>query len=167
MIMGYPAIGKSRYAQRFIEEGYYRLNRDEQGGTLEDLVVLMQERYETGERLFVLDNTYMTKKSRASVIKWAQKRKLPVKLVWITALKKKGAPEPIEIAQFNASKRMIDTYGKLLTSEELREIKDPNMFPPAVLFANRKKFEKPAKDEGFDTIEVIRFKREMDKTIYK
>lgn len=170
MIMGYPAIGKSRHAQEYVEKGYVRLNRDLKGGSLDDLVKIMDEQFKSGQEQFVLDNTYVNKTSRAPVIDWGKEHDIPVKLIWITAPpKKKGVPVPeaIEIAQYNAAKRMILKYGKLLTAKELKEAKDPNMFPPAALFAYRNKFEKPTKDEGFESIEVIRFERDIDSSIYK
>ncbi len=168
MIMGYPAIGKSRHAKKLIEKGYFRLNRDIIGGKLDDLIPLMQDKFEAGEKNFILDNTYMTKSSRASVIKWAKEADIPVRLIWITAPPKKtGVPEAIEIAQYNAVKRMLDKYGEIVPNEEIKNKKDPNLFPPAALFGNRKKFQKPDKSEGFDSIEIIRFRREMDKEIYK
>ena len=168
MIMGYPAIGKSRYAETYVKKGYLRLNRDTIGCSLDDLIGIMQKKYQTGETNFVLDNTYMTKDSRASVIKWAKTEDFTLKIIWITSPpKKQGGPEAIEIAQYNSVKRMIDKYGKLLTNEEIKKMKNPNIFPPAALFASRKKFQKPTKAEGFDSLKIVHFKREMDKSKYK
>ena len=45
LVMGYPATGKSTFAEQYIQQGYYRLNRDELGGTLEDLVRKMDALY--------------------------------------------------------------------------------------------------------------------------
>jgi len=38
MIMGLPGAGKSTLAHQFVEQGYARLNRDEAGGSLRDLL---------------------------------------------------------------------------------------------------------------------------------
>ncbi|MBD3212956.1 MAG: HAD-IIIA family hydrolase [Candidatus Lokiarchaeota archaeon] len=161
--MGYPAIGKSTFAQKYTEHEYYRLNRDKLGCKLKELVPEMDKLYKEGKGLFVLDNTYMTSDSRAPVITWAKEHKIPIKCVWITS----RTPEAIEVAQYNAVKRMLDKYGKILTNEEIKEQRDPNIFPPVVLFSFRKKFEKPTKKEGFDASETIQFQRIMDKKIYK
>ena len=163
MIMGYPAIGKSKIAQKYIDQGYTRLNRDKLGGKLDDLIPKMQDLYDKGIHKFVLDNTYMTKEARAPVIKWAKNNNFSIKCVWITS----KVPDAIEVAQYNAVKRMLDKYGKVLTHHEIKKQREPNFFPPAALFAFRKKFQKPKKQEGFDTIEIIKFQREINKNIYK
>lgn len=163
MIMGYPGIGKSRFAKPYIEEGYFRLNRDALGCGLADLIPMMSEEYQKGKTKFVLDNTYLTIESRAIVIAWAKKNSFSVKGIWITS----KTPQAIEVAQYNAVKRMIERYGRLLDPEEIRQENDPNIFLPAALFAYRKKLKKPKKSEGFDSLIIHQFQREMDKKVYK
>ncbi|MBD3408231.1 MAG: HAD-IIIA family hydrolase [Candidatus Lokiarchaeota archaeon] len=163
MVMGYPAMGKSRLAKPYIEQGYFRLNRDILGCGLDDLIPMMSKEYNNGETRFILDNTYMTKESRTPVIEWAQKNGFSVKGIWLTS----KTPKAIEVAQYNSCLRMIRRFGKLLSPDEIKAKKDPNTFPPAALFAYRKKLEKPKKKEGFDTLETVYFEREMDKEIYK
>lgn len=161
--MGYPGMGKSRLARPYIEKGFFRLNRDLLGCGLDDIIPLMSKNYETGENKFILDNTYITRNSRAPVIDWANEHNFSLTGIWLTS----KSPKAIEVAQYNVSLRMIRRYGKLLTPDEIRKKKDPNTFPPAALFAYRKKLEKPKKSEGFDSLEIVYFKREMDKDIYK
>ncbi len=163
IIMGYPGMGKSQLARTYEKDGYFRLNRDLLGVSLDDLVPMMEKEHKNGKTAFVLDNTYASKESRASVVSWAKERGIPVKCVWITS----KTPKAIEVAQYNVVKRMLDKYGKVLTNEEMAATKDPNVFPPVALFAFKKKFERPTKQEGFDELEVIYFKIELDKSVYK
>ena len=44
MIMGLPGAGKSTAARAFVEQGYARLNRDEDGGSLRDLLPALDRR---------------------------------------------------------------------------------------------------------------------------
>lgn len=170
VIMGFPAIGKTRHAQGYIDSGYVRLNRDQLGCKVNDLIKHLEEHFSKGEKNFVLDNTYMTIESRAKVIEWGKSKNLPVNCLWITAPpKKKGqvVPEPLEIAQYNAVKRMLDNYGKIVENEEMSKLKDPNVFPPVVLFKAKKSFQAPKLTEGFASLKQVPFQRDLDKSIYK
>ncbi|MFX0064240.1 MAG: HAD-IIIA family hydrolase [Candidatus Hermodarchaeota archaeon] len=159
IIMGYPAAGKSRYSQQFVDEGYTRLNRDTLGGTLKKLIAKMEALYLEGKRQFVLDNTYPSAKSRKPVIEWAQNHNLPIRCILLDT--------SIEDAQYNAVYRMIKKYDKILSPEEIKDKKkDPNMFPPAALFRYRKLFEPPSVVEGFSSVEKISFERDRDPVIY-
>ena len=66
LIMGLPGAGKSTAARAFVEDGYARLNRDDAGGTLRGLLPDLQRLVEDGASRIVLDNTYMSRASRAS-----------------------------------------------------------------------------------------------------
>ncbi len=158
IIMGYPAAGKSRYSQQFVDKGYTRLNRDILGGPLKKLIAKMEASYLEGKRRFVLDNTYPSVKSRKPVIEWAQNHNLPVRCILLDT--------SIENAQYNAVYRMIKKYSKLLSPEELKDKKDPNMFPPVALFRYRKLFEPPSVVEGFSSVEKIHFERDRDPMVY-
>ena len=62
--MGYPASGKTVLARQYQKQGYHRINRDELGGTLSELVLHVERQYsENGTVLFVMDNTYPTVES--------------------------------------------------------------------------------------------------------
>ena len=45
LIMGYPASGKTVLAKEYKSQGYYRINRDELGGSLNDLVLHVARQY--------------------------------------------------------------------------------------------------------------------------
>ena len=61
LVIGYPAAGKTFFAKRFEHLGYHRLNRDEIGGKLDDLINRLDQQYRTnGVKKFVMDNTYST-----------------------------------------------------------------------------------------------------------
>jgi len=160
LVMGYPATGKSTFAEQYIQQGYYRLNRDELGGTLEDLVRKMDALY-TNEKKnrFVMDNTYATKKSRVKIMKWAQEHQFEVICNWLDV--------DIGVALYNASQRLIRTYGKLLMPEDMKTNKDPSVYPPVAIYRSRKIFEPPKKEEGFQEVNKIPFKRYLDPKIYK
>lgn len=151
VVLGYPASGKSTYASENFAS-HRRINRDTLGGTLEEL--LPKAEIALGQNApVVMDNTYVTRESRAGVIALAKRLGLPVRCVWMST--------SIEDAQCNAVARMVSKHGKLLTPEEIKKAsrKDPNTFGPGVLFKYRKAFEDPSADEGWSTIEKVPYKR--------
>lgn len=157
--MGYPASGKTTIAKNYEEQGYHRLNRDEIGGTLDGLVNHLEHLYKTEKKTkFIMDNTYPTVKSRSSVIKWSHDNNFETECKWIDI--------DVADALYNASKRMIDFYGKLLTPEEIKKSKDIGVYSPAAIYRYRKIFEKPTIKEGFHKVEKIPFIRKIDKSIY-
>jgi len=113
--------------------------------------------------LIVLDNTYLTIESRESIIATAKELKIPIRCVWLKT--------SFEDAQLNACLRMIQLTGKILSPEELKRNKNPNLFPPAALYNARNRFEGKAKDlkyagkqtpklsEGFSSIDERNFIR--------
>ena len=84
MVMGLPGSGKSTMAQQLVADGYLRLNRDEAGGTLRGLVPALDRALASGTSRVVLDNTYVTRASRAPVIQCAAARGVAVRCVWLT-----------------------------------------------------------------------------------
>jgi HAD superfamily hydrolase (TIGR01662 family) len=153
MLMGIQASGKTGTSQEFINKGYVHLNRDQIGGTLEKLVPMLSAELSRGNNV-ILDNTFGTKKSRKPFIEVCQQNKVLIRCLHMDT--------SIEDAQFNAAKRMITRYGKLLSLEEIKSSKDPNIFPVAVLFNYQKNFEEPTLDEGFSSVEKIKFVRQKD-----
>ena len=67
LIMGLPGAGKSTLAESYVARGYERLNRDERGGSLRALLPSIT----SGSSRTVLDNTYVSRKSRAAVVQTA------------------------------------------------------------------------------------------------
>ena len=55
LVLGYPASGKTSYVKKFLDQGYTRLNRDELGGTVDDLLILLVNALKNNENV-VLDN---------------------------------------------------------------------------------------------------------------
>lgn len=154
IVMGYPASGKSSYVADKLAQGYTRLNRDTLGGSLDKLAERLDAEIAAGGQRFVLDNTYPTAESRRAVLDVAKKHGIPARCLLLET--------SIEDAQVNAVARMIRLRGKLLTPEEIKQAKDPNIFPPAVLFAYRNSFEKPNAAEGWASIEKVPFVRAPD-----
>jgi aryl-alcohol dehydrogenase-like predicted oxidoreductase/histidinol phosphatase-like enzyme/predicted kinase len=153
LIMGLPGAGKSTAARTFVEQGYARLNRDEDGGSLRGLLPALDRLIAAGCSRIVLDNTYVSRKSRGSLIQAAAKHGLPVRCVWLATT--------LEDAQVNAASRMVSTFGRLLGPEEIRQAvrKDVSAFGPAVQFRYQRELEPPHPSEGFSRIETIAFER--------
>jgi len=149
LVMGYQASGKSSYAHDI--PGVY-LNRDTVGGKVTSLLPMMQEALDMGKDV-VLDNTFPTVESRAPFIELGKKYGY-VDCFWVKT--------SLEDAQINALHRMWERYDRLfLDPDSIKNmnVKDPNMFPVAALFAYRNSFEKPTMAEGFNFIKSIPFVR--------
>ncbi len=158
LIMGCPASGKTSRVRGFTERGYVRLNRDEVGGKLDDLLPLLERGLDAGERHFVLDNTYPSSQSRAGVLQLGQRHDVPVRCVHIDI--------PEGEALFNASKRMLARQGRLLDPDEITRASklDPNLFPPMAIYAFQRNYEAPSQAEGFAEVETVPFVRRPEGT---
>lgn len=153
LIMGLPGAGKSTLAQTFVAQGYARLNRDQSGGSLRALGAELGRVVESGHTRVVLDNTYVSRKSRAVLLQAAGKAGLPVRCVWLST--------GIEDAQVNAAWRIWSNYGRLLEPEEMRDAakRDVSAFGPTVQFRYQRDLEPPDVAEGFARVDVIPFQR--------
>lgn len=155
LIGGYPASGKTRQTQQFVDKKYVRLNRDTAGGSLAELLPKLEIALSSKQSV-VLDNLYCTKDSRSPVIRLAKKYNVPVQFMEMGTT--------LEDAQFNACMRMIDHCGRVLHPDDFRVEpykNNPSLFPVAVLYKYRKEYEKPTLAEGFDKVTSIPFKRIM------
>lgn len=153
LVMGMPAAGKSGIAREFVEQGYERLNRDQLGGTLSDLVTRLDQGVARGRQRWVLDNTYASRKSRNEVLECAWAHGLPVRCIHLTT--------SIADAQINAITRLIEIHGRLPMPEELRERSkdDPRYFGPDAQFRYERSVEPPHTEEGFESLERRDFVR--------
>ncbi|MEO8549301.1 MAG: aldo/keto reductase, partial [Kofleriaceae bacterium] len=146
LIMGIPGAGKSTLAARF--PGYTRLNRDERGGTLNQLADELAATLERGDTRVVLDNTYATRSSRAQVVRIAQRRGVAVRCVALAT--------SLEDAQRNAAARILERYGRLL---EPAELVAEHQIGPGAQFRYRRQLEPPRLEEGFAALEQVAFER--------
>ena len=82
----------------------------------------------SGSSRIVLDNTYVSRKSRAGVIETASRHGLPVRCLYSSTT--------VEDAQVNAVSRIVSRYGRLLEPDEIQTIskRDVAAFGPAVQF---------------------------------
>jgi aryl-alcohol dehydrogenase-like predicted oxidoreductase/predicted kinase len=153
LIMGLPGAGKSTAARGFVDEGYARLNRDEAGGSLRGLLPDLQRLVDEGQSRIVLDNTYMSRASRARVVQAAHALGLEVRCVWLAT--------SVEDAQVNAVSRIIANHGRLLGPEEMKQAvkRDISTFAPSVQFRHQRELEPPDPAEGFSRIDVVPFAR--------
>jgi histidinol phosphatase-like enzyme len=154
--MGLPGAGKTTLAETFVAQGYARLNRDEAGGSLRDLQPALDAAVASGRTRIVLDNTYVSRKSRAWVIAWASSVGLSVRCVHLSTT--------VEDAQLNAVSRMLANYGRLLEPDEIREVvkRDVNAFGPGVQFRYQRELEPPDPSEGFARVDTVPFVRDVD-----
>jgi histidinol phosphatase-like enzyme/predicted kinase len=159
LIMGLPAAGKSTVAQRFLSEGYVRLNRDEAGGTLASLLPALDRAMAAGATRIVLDNTYVSRKSRAAVIQAAAQRGCSVRCIWLST--------GLEDAQVNAAWRIVTRHNRLLAPEDLSTSgqRDVTVFGPTVQFRYQRELEPPDASEGFSAIDVMPFERGRDASL--
>jgi aryl-alcohol dehydrogenase-like predicted oxidoreductase/histidinol phosphatase-like enzyme/predicted kinase len=156
LIMGLPGAGKSTLARTFVAKGYERLNRDDTGGALDGLLPSLDRLAESGVSRLVIDNTYVSRKSRARLINTAGKHGLPVRCIWLST--------SVEDAQVNAASRIVSQYEKLLTPDEMRVAARGNVaaFGPAVQFRFQRELEPPHPAEGFSRIDAVTFERMRD-----
>jgi len=155
LVMGLPAAGKTTLTQALVADGYQRLNRDDAGGSLTGLIPDLQRALANGNARIVLDNTYVTRKSRAAVIGAAADLDVPVRCKWLTT--------SVDDAQVNAVGRLLKKYGRLPDETELAALRkhDVNVFPPTVLFRYQRELEPPDVSEGFSAIEPVPFVRQV------
>jgi hypothetical protein len=157
--MGLPGAGKSTAARGLVDEGYARLNRDDAGGSLQGLLPDLHRLVEAGHTRVVLDNTYMSRASRARVVQAATAVGVNVRCVWIAT--------SVEDAQVNAVSRIIANHGHLLGPEEMKQAvkRDISAFAPSVQFRHQRELEPPDPAEGFSRIDVVPFERRHDSTM--
>ena len=153
LVIGSPAAGKSTLARDYVERGYARLNRDERGGTLADLAGELDRLLASGAREVVLDNTYPGRAARNQVLETAWRHGLAARCVFLDT--------ELADAQINAVDRIWSRHQRLLEPDELKRLnrKSPSVLPPRALFDFLRRFEPLDPDEGFASIETIRFTR--------
>ena len=156
VVMGMPGSGKTTIARELEADGYARLNRDELGGSLADLIPRLDAQLASGETRVVLDNTYPSRKSRNEIIEAAWSRGAHVKCIWLTT--------SVADAQINSIHRMIEAHGSLPTPEDIKanSKRDPRYLGPDAQFRYERTFEAPTLEEGFESIEERAFSRAPD-----
>jgi histidinol-phosphate phosphatase family protein len=153
LLMGIQGAGKSELVAAYEEAGYARLNRDEAGGKLDDLIDPLKEMLDQGQKRVVLDNTYPTRVSREPVITAAHAHGIPVRCRYLAT--------SMADARINVVSRILNRYDKLLGPDEMKELAkvDPNLPPPIAMQRWMNSFEPPAMDEGFSAVDEIPFVR--------
>jgi aryl-alcohol dehydrogenase-like predicted oxidoreductase len=154
MVAGIPGAGKSRLAEKWVARGYERLNRDALGGTLARIARRLDERLRAGATHIVLDNTYVTRATRHDVMRVAAAHGARVTCRFLDT--------PLEQAQVNVVRRMLDRFGRVLEPEAIRVLarREPAALAPRTLFRMLRDLEPPATDEGFAEVDVIGFVRD-------
>ena len=153
IVMGIPGAGKSRVAEQYVARGYARLNRDERGGSLREIADALDGALASGDRRFVLDNTYLTRSSRSYVIEAASHHGIPARCVWLDT--------PLAQAQVNLVARLLERFGRLPEPDELQKLarREPGVLVPTSQMRALRELEQPSLDEGFAGVEAIVFER--------
>ena len=153
LVMGIPGAGKSHAAAAYVERGYVRLNRDERGGSLRELVDALEAELRGGASRVVLDNTWLSRATRSRVLDVAARHGAAVRCVWLDT--------PLAQAQVNVAQRLIEVVGHLPSPEELRVAARTTagvMAPMSQMRAQRS-LEPPSMEEGFAGVERVPFVR--------
>lgn len=167
LVMGLPASGKSTLTKELVTKDPFALvlNRDAEGGRVVDLVPRLDDALKVG-RSVILDNTFLTRESRAPFLAKAAEHGVPVHCHWLDA--------SFEDAQVNALHRMWDRYGEIFyTQEDIashpKAKDDPNIFGLPVMGTHRKRLEGdkkkgvpagfPDMSEGFASVRRVKFQR--------
>lgn len=155
IIMGIQGAGKSTHVSRYVEAGYLRLNRDQLGGALDDILGPLERALEQGEVRVVLDNTYPTVASRLPVIRVAHAFGVPVRCKHIDT----SYPDAVR----NVIGRVLQRYGDLPGPTALKQLAktDPNLPPIAALKRWSESYEPATTSEGFSVVETVPFQRHL------
>lgn len=151
LLMGLQGAGKTSAVSAAVAQGYQRLNRDEVGGSLEQLHAKLSTLLQAGVRRVVLDNTYVTRAQRNGAIAVARRHGVAVRGVWHDI--------EVEQAQINVVTRMLDVHGRLLSADEMKRGKTPDTLPPRGLASTVRMLEPIGDDEGFAAVERVPFVR--------
>lgn len=150
MLSGVPGSGKTFLTKDELGDADVFLSRDKEGGHIPDLVPKLEVAVSQGAKKIVLDCTFVTREHRDYFTSAAKLLGVPIHCWFFDTTK--------EVSQFNICWRMLQRYGKVLrTKEDYEEhADDPNMFPPAVMFAMFKRLVKPEQSEGFASMRIIK-----------
>jgi aryl-alcohol dehydrogenase-like predicted oxidoreductase len=153
LVMGIPGAGKSRIAEGYVARGYFRLNRDERGGSLRELAGALDDHLVAGTPNLVLDNTYLTRASRSYVVEAAARHGAAARCVWLDT--------PLAQAQVNLVERMLERLGRLPTAEELPKLArtEQGVMAPTSQMRTLRELEPPTTDEGWSAVEQVPFAR--------
>jgi aryl-alcohol dehydrogenase-like predicted oxidoreductase/predicted kinase len=153
LVMGLPGAGKSVVAAEYAERGYFRLNRDERGGSLRDLADALDEALAAGTREVVLDNTYLTRAARSHVVDAAARHQMAARCIWLDT--------PLAEAQVNLVERLLDRFGDLPGPAELKLAarEEPGLLTPTRQMRAARELEPPTEDEGFVSVDRVPFAR--------
>jgi D-glycero-D-manno-heptose 1,7-bisphosphate phosphatase len=162
VLIGFQASTKSTAAKEILSNvpNSIILSRDIEGGTTESLVPKAKKLLEN-DKVVILDNTNLTKKTRKLFIDLAKEMKVKIDAHYFKTT--------IEDCQIRHLKRMYEKFGEIFqTGTSPTHKKDPHCFGSVVLFKARKDLEEPTKNEGFSQIIM----REVpaitwDKNVYK
>lgn len=153
-ISGPQASGKTSLVSKYTDMGFERLNRDTEGGKMQKLLPMLEKHLGNGKNV-VLDNTFAAIDDRAPFIKIVKDHGAKIESVFMNTSK--------DDCLINACIRMVENHGKIPENMKDHKKSSPDVFPPGVIFKYFKRLQKPSKEEGFDSLEVVKFKRTWPK----
>lgn len=136
MCHGFQGSGKSTYVKNNYTEAIV-ISNDISKKALADFEEALKE-----NKLIVIDNTNLTKKSREEYLSIANKNNKTVDILKFNST--------IEECQIRVLHRQWQKFGTLFLTGY--GIKDPHVFSPVALYAARKNVQSPEQNEGFRLI---------------
>ena len=118
-----------------------------------ELAGALDEALSSGTGRVVLDNTYLTRAARNDVIETARRHGSSARCIWLDT--------PLAQAQVNLVQRLLDRFGSLPTTGELRALArlEPGLLAPTSQMRALRELEPPSPDEGFVEVEQVSFER--------
>jgi len=120
---------------------------------LRELADALDDELAAGARRIVLDNTYLTRAVRSYVVEAASRHGVSPRCLWLDT--------PLAQAQVNVVERVLERFGSLPDTEELKALarREPGVLAPTSQMRTVRELEPPATDEGFSEVERLAFAR--------
>ena len=115
LVCGLPASGKSTVSKSKLNDGDVYLNRDKEGGKVEDLLPKLEQAIKDGKDV-VVDNLFTTAADRKPFVDLC-------KLLNVNFLFADYVATKPEDCQFNACMRMARKYDHVLAPDEIKDLK--------------------------------------------
>lgn len=155
LILGCPAAGKRTLQAEWVKQGYHPVEAPKSGES-SPWFSRVQEILASGTSV-VLNASWPKKEQRHRILDFARQQEVSIHGIFLET--------SIEEAQINLLQKMWTRYQRVAwTPEEIKLLRDPEIFPIAVLFQYRNALEIPDVAEGFTSITRRPFIRQWAST---